>query len=254
MSASKTQEAYIRDLVTRRNNDIYHLQATRNISKLTKQYNHFSNVFGRNMRNNNAPASAIYEHNRNVAKDFNEMSYNAIAEAGINDIARKEQYDEQISQAEYVKKEMKRQEKEQKDQEKKQLIAAGLKILGTGAGALLSGGNPMVGAMVGSGIGGMIGGAYSKDYQMILENLGTTIGGFAHASQLKEIKDTSTSLNQFMPYIHTLTEHEIWTLFYNYQNKNIEGINAMYKGGNWAERDKLMKQKLLQQLQEQTNE
>ena len=234
MSAVKSKEAYIRNLKTRRNNDIHYLQATRNISRLSRQYNHFSNVIGRNLRNDITPQSAIMQHNRDIAKDFNEQSYNALAQASLDDAIRRDQFDERIAHEEFVKDELIRQEKERKAQEKRQMIGAIGQVGGTilGAGVGMMAGNPMAGAMIGSGVGGMLGGVVGnapKDYQMVVEGLGTTVGGFAHLSHQNTIKKAGDSFNQFIPHLSKLSEQELWGLFQMYQTKNFNGMNEFYE-------------------------
>ncbi len=234
MSVSKSFDHYINRLKKNRSNNIHYQRTAQNISKLTKPFNHMSNTMSQSMRNNDAPESAKMQLNRDLAKDFNEQSYNMMNEASLKDSEREMNINERIADLQFKKDEAVRAEKDQKKQEKRQMIGTIGQVGGGLLGMAVSGGNPAVGA-IGAGLGQAIGGVVDKsappDYSAVLSGLGDSFRGFSEVSQLKEDQEFYHS---FMSKLGSAnTSDEIMKLIVEIQQNRPQQLKGLLKNLNY---------------------
>jgi len=165
-----------------------------------------SNQMAMSMRKDDTPQSAKIAFNMNNAQNFNNFTNTALLEGKAKDLERKDQFDQQISQAQFQSDEAQRLENEQKKAQKRQMIGTIAQVIGTVGGLALSGGNPL-GGMIGGGLGQMLGGVLDKsapaDYNAVLQGLGHTIGGFTQYHTSAMDRDVSEGMFQDLQHVET---------------------------------------------------
>jgi hypothetical protein len=185
MKGSDNLKAYYHRLGAMRGQDIHRQNASRNISKMTREYNWMSNRMAKSMSQQDAPMSARLQANRDMVGQWSEQVSNIYGDADLQDVARRDDLNREMAQVQLQIDEQKRMEKEEEKAKKNAMITTGVQVAGTIAGTVLSGGNPMIGSMIGSGLGKIVGGALQKDAEMAISGVGDAVTGYVMKQNIK---------------------------------------------------------------------
>jgi len=191
MGVADSYNVYINRLKSKRGENVYYQQAAQNITRsLTSPFTEMNRKIGIANRRNDVALSGQIEQTRAAVNDYNSMAYGAYSEAGLQDIARRDQIDSQLFDLEFQRNQAVEAERKAAEERRKAEKAAKrnaiFQMIGTVGGAALGAivGGPAgmaAGASLGGGLVGGIGNltSSSPDYGALANQLGGAISGAA---------------------------------------------------------------------------